>query len=288
VTLDADPGSDPMTVLGDAARLQQMLVNLLMNAAKYTPAGGHVRLTLERDADDIFVRVKDTGVGLRPEMLEKVFDLFVQAHETLDRAEGGMGVGLTLVRTIAELHGGSVRAFSEGAGKGSEFTVRLPRAKGMAGQGRSDLAGPAVPAPHASRPAPLVVIIEDNADSRRMLEAMLKLDGYRVRTAADGKEGLQAILELRPRFAIIDIGLPGLNGYQVARHVRKNLSKEEVILIALTGYGRPEDRRAVLEAGFDEHLVKPLNPKELVRVLGIEDGKPKPEAGQTASRQNGG
>lgn len=260
LALEAEVGENVLPVFGDAARLQQMLVNLLMNAAKYTPAGGKVLLTIQTTSDQIEIRVKDTGVGIRPEMLEKVFDLFVQANETLDRAEGGMGVGLTLVRTIAEMHGGSVRALSEGVGKGSEFVVCLPLS--------TETPSAPAPAPQTRTDAASVVIIEDNADSRRMLEAMLKLDGYAVHSAASGGEGLAAILELRPQVAIVDIGLPEMDGYQVAKQVREAISKEDLFLIALTGYGRPEDRRAVQEAGFDEHLVKPLKPHELARVLG--------------------
>jgi two-component system CheB/CheR fusion protein len=257
VVLDAV--SEPMTVLGDATRLQQMLVNLLMNAVKYTPAGGRARLSLTSEGEDFTIRIKDTGVGIRPEMLDKVFDLFVQANESLDRAKGGIGVGLTLVRTIAELHEGSVQAFSEGSGKGSEFVVRLPRC--------------AEPPTRPDAPASVetdgatVVIVEDNPDSRQMLGALLKLDGHLVHTAADGPEGLSAILSLCPDVAIVDIGLPGLDGYEVARRVRSECPRRDVTLIALTGYGRPEDRRAVQDAGFDEHLVKPLKANELTRVL---------------------
>jgi two-component system, chemotaxis family, CheB/CheR fusion protein len=259
VHLVADLGNEPAPVVGDAARLQQMLVNLLTNAAKYTPAEGKIWLKLDREGDRFAIHIKDTGVGIRPEMIDKVFDLFVQANETLDRADGGMGVGLTLVRTIAEMHGGSVEAFSEGAGKGSEFVVRLPR---------SDETALNSPAPStAPTAAATILIIEDNADSRRMLEAMLKLDGFTVHSAADGQEGLEAIRKLRPDVAIVDIGLPGLDGYQVAKRVREDSSFNNVVLIALTGYGRPDDRRAVQEAGFDEHLIKPLNPDDLSRVL---------------------
>ncbi len=237
-----------------------MLVNLLTNAAKYTPAGGNVDFSLSSENGEIVVTVKDTGVGIRPDMLEKIFELFVQSDETIHRAEGGMGVGLTLVRTIAEMHGGSVKACSGGTHKGSEFVVRLPRTTETPASSGSVPQSPSEPA--------TVLIVEDNADSRRMLEAMLKLDGYTVHSAADGNEGLRKILAIRPRYAIIDIGLPGLDGYQVARRVRDVLTKDEVLLIALTGYGRPEDRCAVQEAGFDEYLVKPLKPNELSRVLG--------------------
>jgi two-component system CheB/CheR fusion protein len=257
--LAVDVGADPLPVVGDAARLQQMLVNLLLNAAKYTPAGGKVALTLAGVGEYVEIHIQDTGVGIRQEMLERVFDLFVQANETLDRSDGGMGVGLTLVRTIAEMHGGTVKACSDGPGKGSEFVVRMPRSSESVCDRAVDLAPP--PA------AATVLIIEDKPDSRRMLEAMLKLDGHQVHTAADGKEGLDAILKLHPDFAIIDIGLPGLDGYQVAKLIRAEKSCNDTVLIALTGYGRPEDRRAVQQAGYDEHLVKPLKPDELARVM---------------------
>jgi two-component system CheB/CheR fusion protein len=224
---------------------------------------------LAPEGEQIAIRVKDTGVGIRPRMLEKVFELFVQANETLDRSEGGLGVGLTLVRTIAELHGGTVRAFSEGPGKGSEFVVRLPRNEGREANGEiSPVTRPSLLAPSS------VVIIEDNADSRRMLEALLKLDGYTVHAARDGKEGLAAARLGRPDFALIDIGLPELDGYQVAKQIRAETWGKEMFLIALTGYGRPEDRRAVEDAGFDAHLVKPLKPDELSRVLTMQrDGR---------------
>jgi two-component system, chemotaxis family, CheB/CheR fusion protein len=264
VNLVMDAGSEPQPVFGDGARLQQMLVNLLMNAVKYTPSSGNVWLTLAPEGEHIAIHVKDTGVGIRPAMLEKVFELFVQANETLHRSEGGLGVGLTLVRTIAEMHGGSVRAFSEGPGKGSEFVVRLPRSEGR--EANVEDSPIARPSPATTRPSS-VLIIEDNADSRRMLEAMLRLDGYIVHTAGDGKQGLDAIRRLRPHFAIIDIGLPEMNGYQIARQIRAEDWGNEPYLIALTGYGRPEDRRAVQDAGFDAHLVKPLKPDELARVL---------------------
>ncbi len=260
LTIEVCRSGDPPVVDGDPTRLQQLVVNLLMNAIKYTPPGGQVTLALERDAGRAVLRVKDTGVGIRPEMLPQVFDLFVQADDTLDRSAGGLGVGLTLVRAIAQLHGGTVQAESDGPGRGSQFTVRLPLCE-------------AAPAEAASAPAaawgpePAVVLIEDNDDSRRMFESLLRLDGYRVVAAQDGQEGLQAILGQRPTLALVDIGLPGMSGYEVARQVRSRLGRDGVYLVALTGYGRPTDRQAVLEAGFNEHLVKPLKRADLERVL---------------------
>jgi two-component system CheB/CheR fusion protein len=259
VQLNLEIDTEPLSVFGDAARLQQLMVNLLLNAAKYTPSGGNVCLKLQSQGEHVVIRVKDTGAGIRQEMLERVFDLFVQANDTLHRSEGGMGVGLTLVRTIVELHGGSVKAFSDGPGSGSEFVIVLPHCRERPAEN---------PTPTAAIPNDAtILIVEDNPDSRRMLEAMLKLDGYDVRSAADGKEGLTMIRMLRPHFALIDIGLPELDGYQVAKQVRADPACDETMLIALTGYGRSEDRRAVQEAGFDEHLVKPLKPDELTRLL---------------------
>ena len=260
VELIVDVPAAALPVVGDSARLQQMFVNLLLNAAKYTHEDGKVWFSAREQGNEIVVSVKDTGMGIQPDMLEKVFEMFVQANETLARADGGVGVGLTMVRTIAELHGGTVEARSEGPGKGSEFVVTLPRdySRAEAVESAASLQ-PITPQ--------TVLIIEDNADSRRMLQTMLKLDGYEVHTAEDGEKGLHEIFRTKPRFAIVDIGLPGLDGYQVARKVRESLSPDEVFLIALTGYGRPKDRQAVKEAGFDEHLIKPLKPEDLERVL---------------------
>ncbi|MBY0527009.1 MAG: PAS domain-containing protein [Gemmataceae bacterium] len=258
LVLEVQPSSEPLVVNGDPARLQQMLVNLLTNSAKYTPAGGRVHLDLARSGREGVIRVRDTGAGIREDMLEKVFDLFVQADETLDRSKSGLGVGLTMVRSIAELHGGRVRAFSRGQGLGSEFVVWLPLAETPA---RPEPVAPAAPIPPVK-----VLIIEDNEDSRKMLESILRLDGHQVLTASDGQQGVELILRERPELAIVDIGLPRLNGYDVAKQVRSQLGPN-VRLVALTGYGRPEDRRAVLEAGYDEHLVKPLKRGDLETVL---------------------
>jgi two-component system, chemotaxis family, CheB/CheR fusion protein len=249
---------ESVSVLGDATRLQQMLVNLLTNATKYTPPGGRIKLELLREGDESVLRVSDTGVGMRADLLPRVFELFVQADETLDRAKGGMGVGLTLVRVIAELHGGSVYAHSDGLGKGSVFTVRLPLALGQ----------PTVDgAPRHNGGPRRVLIVEDNEDSRRMLETLLRLAGHDVHVAATGPEGLEAILQVKPALALVDIGLPGLNGYELAQKVRTHLDHEDTYLVALTGYGRSEDRELAKQAGFDEHLVKPVKRSELERVL---------------------
>ena len=193
-------------------------------------------------------------------MLHSVFDLFVQSDDTLDRADGGMGVGLTLVRSLVALHGGAITAMSDGPGKGSEFLVRLPRAS----QGELP---PAEPRPAPQAEGVRILIVEDNPDSRSMLQALLELDGFQVAAAENGTEGLQAVRSHRPDVALIDIGLPGLDGYQVARQIRLDPANDRIRLIALTGYGRPEDHEKVIEAGFDAHLVKPIRVEDLHPLL---------------------
>jgi two-component system, chemotaxis family, CheB/CheR fusion protein len=250
----------PLHVDADSARLQQIHLNLLNNAAKYTPAGGHVKISVRREDGQAVVRVCDDGVGILQEMLEGIFDLFVQSDKTLDRAEGGMGVGLTLVRSLVEMHGGSVEARSDGPDCGSEFVVRLPLAGRPADAAPCELPRKAWPS------GGTVVVVEDNPDSRETLQRLLELSGYRVITAASGREGLLLIKNERPAIAIIDIGLPGMNGYEVARELRADGAARSY-LVALTGYGQPSDRSAALAAGFDEHLVKPLQPEQLARML---------------------
>lgn len=256
---------EPLVVLADATRLEQIVTNLLHNAAKYTEPRGRITLSAARDGDEIVLRVRDTGIGIAPEMLPRIFDLCFQADDSLERTHGGLGVGLTLVRYLAQLHGGSVQAFSAGLGQGSEFVVRLPHS----------LLGARPPAinnvglfPVAPGRARRVLIIEDNADSRESLCDLLRLWGYQVEVAGDGMQGLKKALNARPEIALIDIGLPGMNGYEVAQQVRTAIGPEDIFLVALTGYGQPDDRRKALEAGFNTHLVKPVNLDELCRLLG--------------------
>ncbi len=258
--LHVDIDSSPLFVMGDAARLQQIQVNLLHNAAKYTSPQGTIWLNVRREDGEAVVRVRDTGAGIPADMLETIFDLFVQNDRTLDRADGGMGVGLTLVRTLVVMHGGTVTAHSAGAGRGSEFVVRLP------------LTTEQKPFVATTQPAQTpagtrILIVEDNADSREMLAQLLRTDGCYVTVAGDGKQGLEAIRREKFDLALVDIGLPGIDGYEVARQVRAGPGGGAIYLVALTGYGRPEDRLAVLQAGFDEHLVKPVKLSELERVL---------------------
>ena len=247
-------------VTGDAVRLEQIVNNLLTNAVKYTTPGGRIEVRVAREGTDAIVRVADTGVGMDPEILPRVFDLFTQADEALDRSHGGLGIGLTLVRSLVELHGGTVRAESPGRGLGSTFTVRIPGAETAPRRSpREEQGGPAVESRR-------ILLVEDNADVRDGLRELLEESGHRVATAADGLEGIQRASSFRPDAAFVDIGLPGLDGYGVARHLRQSLGGD-VLLVALTGYGLPEDRRRALEGGFDAHLTKPVTLRAILRLL---------------------
>jgi two-component system, chemotaxis family, CheB/CheR fusion protein len=247
-------------MVGDRSRILQVLENLLTNANKYTPKEGAIHVRLGLDANEVRLEVRDTGRGIGADKLESIFDMFTQVDSSIDRQESGMGVGLTLVRSIVRLHGGSVSAHSEGPGQGSLFAVRLPR-----GDWQHE------PAPSGSPGAApqnlQLVLVEDNDESRMTLKMLLEMEGFQVTTASDGQRGLELIVELQPRAAILDIGLPGLDGYQVAQAVRERFESDQIYLIALTGYGRTEDRHAVRQAGFDEHLVKPVQLEGLLAAL---------------------
>jgi two-component system CheB/CheR fusion protein len=268
--VDLDP--EPLWVHGDAARLQQVQINLLTNAAKYTARGGHVSLRARAETGGAVIRVTDDGAGISSQMLESVFDLFVQGRQTLDHSAGGLGVGLTLVRALVEMHGGTVTAFSEGDGSGSEFAVRLP------------LTTPPAPAlddeSRALAPASgtTVLIVEDNTDSREMLCAMLRHAGLECHDAADGVTAFRLIDEVSPDIVILDVGLPEMDGLEVARRIRANPRHAGVRLIALTGYGQTSDRQATREAGFDYHMVKPVQPDELLALLAQIRPSSDPEA----------
>jgi signal transduction histidine kinase len=244
----------------DETRLEQVVTNLVGNALRFTPDGGAIDITLRAVDGSAVLQVHDCGVGIAPEMLPRVFDVFVQGTRRPDGAPGGLGLGLTLVRRIVELHGGSVMAASEGSGRGSTFTVRLPA-----------LAGPPAlrgqPKPgRVERPRRRVVVVEDNADAREMLRFALQLAGHEIHEAHDGPSGLAAIQRERPDVALVDIGLPHFDGYELARKTRAVVGTA-VRLVALTGYGQPDDRRQALEAGFDVHLVKPVDPDALLAAL---------------------
>jgi two-component system, chemotaxis family, CheB/CheR fusion protein len=262
ISLDVELGDEPVMVDADPARLQQVLINLLDNACKYNEPGRRCGVQLRADGGDVEIIVSDDGTGIAPELLDSIFEPFVQGRLTLDRAEGGMGVGLTLARSLVEMHGGSLAARSEGLGKGSSFVVRLQRA--------DPLAEVTVPAPRRSSPWPRgrrVVVVEDNEDGCEMMRLLLESAGYEVFTARDGALGLELIQRTKPNTAFIDIGLPVMDGFEVARRVRSDAACEGVHLVALTGYGQASDHQDALDAGFHQHLVKPLDPEELARLL---------------------
>jgi len=243
--------AEPVTVSVDVTRMAQVITNMLENAVKFTPAGGTVDIEVARDGQEAVLRVRDTGVGIEPEMLSRIFELFAQAHQPMDRSVGGLGIGLTLSRRLVEMHAGTMTAASEGPGRGAEFTVRLPVA----------VAEPAEPSPTVRGPERSrdVLIVEDNDDARDSLRLLLEALGHRVATAADGREGLALALAQRPDVALIDLGLPELDGYEVARALRANPIGKTMTLIAVTGYGQADDRQRSTQAGFDAHLVKPVS-----------------------------
>ncbi len=271
LSLISAPG--PVMVEGDPTRLLQIIENLLTNASKYTPTEGAISVELQKELDQCVLCVRDNGRGIDPDMLHEIFDMFFQSSRTLDRSDGGIGVGLTLVRTLVEMHAGTVTAHSDGLGCGSQFVVKLPLTSKRLDKSPEQTS---VTADAAMR----ILLVEDNPGSRDMLQTLLTLDGFQVEVAEDGQQGLDAILSKRPDAALIDIGLPKLNGYEVARRVRKQLDKSEIYLVALTGYGQAKDREAVFQAGFDEHLVKPVDLELLERVL----RSPKSVIGQQSSK----
>jgi PAS domain S-box-containing protein len=256
--------AEPLEVEADPTRLEQVLTNLLNNAAKYTEPSGHVWLTAERDASEAVVRVRDTGIGIAPEMLPKVFDLFVQGDRGLDRSQGGVGIGLTLVKKLVELHGGRVEACSAGLGRGSEFSVRLPALPGQRPDERERGSEPGEP---AARPGRRILVVDDNVDAAESLAVLLRMQGHDVRVAHDGPTALAAAEAEPPDLVFLDIGMPEMNGYDVARRLRQQPGLESLVLVAMTGWGQEEDRRRSQEAGFDHHLVKPVEPSTLERLL---------------------
>jgi signal transduction histidine kinase len=250
---------EPVVVVGDAVRLHQVLTNLLNNSAKYTPAGGTIWLGLEEDTGAAILRVRDDGCGVPPEKLGAIFDLFMQVDPRPAHTEGGLGIGLTLVKRLVELHGGTIHALSDGLGRGAEFVVRIPAASPVA-----DTAGP-VMSPSTAM-ARRVLVIEDDDDGRAMLVTMLELYGHEVYEAATGREGVEEAARRTPDVVLIDIGLPDTDGYDVGRRLRERLGPS-VRLVALTGYGQPGDRERSALAGFDTHLVKPVEPATLSEIF---------------------
>jgi CheY-like chemotaxis protein/nitrogen-specific signal transduction histidine kinase len=274
---------------GDITRLEQILWNLLNNAAKYTDPGGSIRLTVEPGGGEVAIRVRDTGIGIEPAMLPVVFEMFAQVDHRSARAQGGLGIGLGLVKTLVEMHGGTIAAASDGPGAGSVFTVRLPViADTIDGRARPKAEDRA--RPEGVPPRRRILVADDNADAANSLARLLRrLHGQDVRVAHDGPEALAAADSFLPEVALLDIGMPGMDGYEVARRLRENPDLQGLFLVALTGWGQEADRRRSEEAGFDRHLIKPVDP-EVVREL-LVNLQPHPESanplptGEGARRQ---
>ena len=272
IELEIDGG--PHWIHGDPVRIEQIITNVLSNAIKYSRTGDVIRVQVAVADGDTVVSVSDDGLGIAPDLLPQIFEPFVQGERTLDRSQGGLGVGLTLVRRLVEMHNGSVSAFSDGPGHGSRFTIRLPSIPPP----RAEMLSP------AAQPKPVprrVLLIEDNRDARETFRMMLELAGHQVLEAEEGRRGLELLKTELPDIAVIDVGLPGLDGYQIATSFRKEPTSNQVMLVALTGYGTPEARERSRAAGFDHHLIKPIDPVVL-RDLMVEKLPPRPQPGGSA------
>jgi signal transduction histidine kinase len=261
-TLDVRLPRGPVPVDGDRTRLAQVFANLLNNASKYTQASGTVSIELSADAAQARVRVADNGSGLAPESLSRIFDMFVQVDRTLERSQAGLGVGLSLARRLVELHGGQIEARSAGLGQGSEFEVRLP----VSG-GRLERRATTIEEASAAESPRRILLADDNADFAQSLAQLLSSRGHDVRVAYDGAEALQAAQAFHPEVAFLDIGMPKMHGYDLARAIRREADMKDCVLVAVTGWGQEEDRRRAREAGFDRHLTKPVDPREVESIL---------------------
>ena len=261
VSVELRAPDEPLVVDADPVRADQIFTNVLSNAIKYTPEGGHVVVSLEREGDEAVIRMTDDGVGIASDRIGTIFELFAQAENAIGRSQGGMGIGLALVRNLTELHGGTVSVSSDGIGKGSEFVVRLPSADAATGA-----AQPEAPCEEVVQPPRRIVIVEDNSDVRELLGLKLRRLGHSVDAVGDGVSGVSTIVTSRPHMALIDIGLPRMDGYQVAAQVRSKLG-DGIVLIAISGFGQPEDKRRALEAGFNDHITKPADVRDIETLL---------------------
>ncbi|MDK6079600.1 ATP-binding protein [Massilia varians] len=259
--LRVEQWQQPLYVSGDRTRLVQVVSNILNNAAKYTPSGGRIALRVTSEGGEAVIAVSDNGQGIEPQVLPYIFDLFTQAERTPDRSQGGLGIGLALVKSLVALHGGRVAAFSDGPNKGSEFVIRLPLLSGAEAQ------EPQQPPDQANEGAVRVLVVDDNADAAQMLATLLEAHGHVVGVEYDGTGGLARALRERPEVMLLDIGLPDMDGHELARRLRSSPDTANAMLIALTGYGQSEDRERARQAGFDRHLVKPADLSELLRIL---------------------
>lgn len=266
-TVDVTEAPEPLYVEVDANRLVQVLVNLLNNAYKFTPPGGHVWITTEKEGDLVAIRVRDDGIGISLADQSRVFEMFSQVDSSKERTRGGLGIGLSLVRKLVELHGGTVDLYSAGRGTGSEFTVRLPR---YVEETRGEIPHPA--GTQARNHMRRILVVDDNEDAALSLATLLELDGHHATIANSGEAALRIAASEKPEIVILDIGMPGMSGLEVARHLRRQQQDPAPILIALTGWGQPEDRELTAASGFDHHLVKPVEPAVLQEILDAIDG----------------
>jgi CheY-like chemotaxis protein/two-component sensor histidine kinase len=280
-TLSLSVPAAPVWLSADFARLSQVVSNLLNNASKYTPEGGRIELSASAAEGEASISVRDNGAGIERELLDKVFELFVQGERALDRGQGGLGIGLTLVKRLVELHQGRVQVLSDGRGKGATFTVTLPCISAVDAQPRARQDAPA--AADARVYGRRVLVVDDNVDSAESIAAFLRLEGHEVKAVHDGLQALASLKVFDPHVIVLDIGLPGLDGYAVARQLRSRGDSSHMLLIAVTGYGQKEDRQRAAEAGFDYHFVKPADPREIQ--VAIERGRnPAAEASVEAHR----
>ncbi|HWG76045.1 MAG TPA: response regulator [Steroidobacteraceae bacterium] len=280
-----DVATEPLYIDGDPTRLIQIVGNILNNAVKYTKPGGRIELAASAQGEHIVIRIRDNGIGIEPDLIPSVFNLFAQASRSEASGQTGLGIGLALVKRLVDLHGGEVEARSEGLGKGCEFTLRFPRLSSELIPVRDALAAPAVsPAPHRR-----ILIVDDNRDALESLVRLLQLGGHEVYQASDGPQGLALAAEKRPDVIMLDIGMPGMDGYEVARRIRAEPWGSAMVLVAVTGWGQDSDRRRSREAGFDSHWVKPLDAQKLAALLGTlpSPALDAPAAAQAGLRRGG-
>ncbi len=253
----------PVYLDADPTRLAQVFSNLLNNAAKYMDRGGHIWMTAAHGENEVVVSVRDAGIGIPPEALTSIFEMFTQVDRSLEKAQGGPGIGLTLVKQLVEMHGGSVEAYSGGVGKGALFTVHLPAVSAA----RAMRPGTAEDEPAARAVGCRILVADDNRDTAESMGMMLRLTGNEVRTVHDGVQAFEEAAAFRPDVVLLDIGMPRWNGYDAARHIRAEQWGKGMVLVALTGWGQEEDKRKANEAGFDHHFTKPVNPADLERLM---------------------
>jgi CheY-like chemotaxis protein len=256
--------AEPVYLMGDMARLTQVTMNIITNAAKYMDPGGHIEISARQQGEEAVLSVKDNGIGMDASTLAHAFDMFFQADSSLERSQSGLGIGLSLVRSVVELHGGKVEGISAGPGRGSEFVVRLP-IEAAAAESQTG----ASPAADDVKPgkARRVLVVDDNRDAAESLAMFLQLSGHTVHTAFDGEEALDAAESFRPEVVLLDLGMPKLNGYEVCRRIRAQEWGRNLLIVAQTGWGQDDDKLRTREAGFDGHLVKPVDPASVIKLV---------------------